>query len=78
MAHEDQDHHGNSPAAWTGVTIILIAFAIGTVAFFLEVEWLVWICGILVLVGLLVGFLLGKLGYGVNGPRYVARRSDAD
>ena len=34
--------HGHSPAAWTSVTIMLIAFTIGTVAFFLDVPWLVW------------------------------------
>ena len=34
--------HGHSPAAWTSVTIMLIAVTIGTVAFFLDVVWLVW------------------------------------
>ena len=30
--------HGHSPAAWTSVTIMLIAFVIGTVAFFFDVQ----------------------------------------
>lgn len=61
--------HGHSPAAWTAVTIMLIAMAIGTVAFFLDVQWLVWACGALLLVGLLVGWILARAGYGVGGDK---------
>ncbi len=62
--------HGNSPAAWTSVVIMLLAFLIGTVAFFLELEWLVWGAAGLLVVGLLVGWILARVGYGVNGPKY--------
>lgn len=72
---EEHDHHGNSPAAWTAVTIILIAFAVGTVAFFLAIEWIVWIAAALVLVGVLAGVIMAKIGFGVAGPRYVSRDS---
>lgn len=65
--------HGNSPAAWTAVTIMLVAFVVGTFAFFFEAEWLVWASGGLVLVGLLVGWILAKAGYGVNGPKYASK-----
>ena len=34
--------HGHSPAAWTAVIIMLVAFTIGTVAFCLDIAWLVW------------------------------------
>lgn len=61
--------HGHSPAAWTAVTIMLIAFLIGTVAFFLEVEWLVWASAGLLLVGVIVGWLLARVGYGVGGDK---------
>ena len=43
--------HGHSPAAWTAVTIMLVAFTIGTVAFFLDVPWLVWASAGLLVVG---------------------------
>jgi hypothetical protein len=72
---EEHDHHGNSPAAWTAVTIILVAFAIGTVAFFLEIEPVVWIAVALVAIGVIVGVVMAKVGYGVTGPRYVSRDS---
>jgi hypothetical protein len=61
--------HGHSPAAWTAVTIMLIAFAIGTVAFFFDVQWLVWASAGLLAVGAIVGWALAKAGYGVDGAK---------
>ncbi|BDZ52971.1 DUF6704 family protein [Agromyces marinus] len=61
--------HGHSPAAWTAVVIMLIAVAIGTVAFFFDVQWLVWGSAGLLVVGLLVGWALAKAGYGVDGDK---------
>ncbi len=65
--------HGHSPAAWTAVVIMLLAIAIGTVAFFLEMAWLVWASAVLVLVGAIVGWAMAKAGYGVNGPKYTPK-----
>lgn len=65
--------HGNSPAAWVAVTIMLTAFVIGTFAFWFEVVWLVWASAALLVVGLLVGVVLSKLGYGVKGPKYLPK-----
>jgi hypothetical protein len=61
--------HGHSPAAWTAVTIMLIAFAIGTVAFFFDLQWLVWASAGLLVVGAIVGWALAKAGYGVDGAK---------
>jgi hypothetical protein len=58
--------HGHSPAAWTAVTIMLVAFVIGTVAFFLDLAWLVWASAGLLVVGLIVGWIMAKVGYGVT------------
>ena len=57
--------HGHSPAAWTAVIIMLVAFSIGTVAFFLEMAWLVWASAGLLVVGMIVGYVLSRVGYGV-------------
>ena len=65
--------HGNSPAAWTAVIIMLVAFSIGTVAFFFAVVWVVWASVALLLVGLVVGLVLKRAGYGVGGHRYVPK-----
>ena len=65
MSFESADPgHGHSTAAWTAVTIMLIAFAIGTVAFFFHLAWLVWASAALLLVGLVVGWIMAKAGYG--------------
>ncbi|MGY4856952.1 DUF6704 family protein [Cryobacterium sp. AP23] len=65
MSFESADPgHGHSTAAWTAVTIMLIAFAIGTVAFFFEVVWLVWASAILLLLGLAAGWVMARAGYG--------------
>lgn len=57
--------HGHSPAAWTAVIIMLVAFTIGTVAFFFEAAWLVWASAGLLVVGAIVGYVMSKVGYGV-------------
>jgi hypothetical protein len=67
--HSDPGH-GHSPAAWTAVTIILIAFAIGTLAFWFDVPAIVWASAGLVVVGVIVGAVMARAGYGAKGPRY--------
>ena len=61
--------HGHSPAAWTAVIIMLIAFVIGTVAFWLDSPVFVWASVGLLVVGALVGALMARAGYGVGGSR---------
>ena len=68
--HADSDPgHGNSPAAWTAVIIMLVAFAIGTLAFWFNIPWLVIASAGLLVVGALVGVVLSRLGYGVGGSK---------
>jgi len=69
MSTESDPGHGNSPAAWTAVIIMLVAFAIGTLAFWFNIAWLVFAAAGLVVVGALTGLVLGKLGYGVGGDK---------
>lgn len=74
MTDQHQDPgHGDSPAAWTAVIVMLLGIAVGTVAFFLHQAWLVWICAGVVAFGLLLGVILAKMGYGVNGPKFVPK-----
>ncbi|MEY2848088.1 MAG: hypothetical protein RI885_753 [Actinomycetota bacterium] len=74
MSHDSNDPgHGNSPAAWTAIVIMLVAISVGTVAFFFDVPVVVWICVGFVVVGLLVGVVLARLGYGVGGVRTAPR-----
>ena len=62
--------HGNSPAAWTAVIIMLVAFAIGTFAFWFAVTWLVWASAGLLVLGAIVGLILKLAGFGVGGDHY--------
>lgn len=58
--------HGNSVAAWTAIMIMLIAITAGTVFFVLEMPLFVWLSAGLVVVGLLAGWLLKVMGFGVK------------
>jgi len=69
MSTDTDPGHGNSPAAWTAVVIMLVAFVIGTFAFWFVVPWLVFASAGLVVVGLMVGLVLRKLGYGIGGDK---------
>lgn len=65
--------HGDSPAAWTAVIVMLIGFAIGTAAFTMSLVWLVWAGVGVMVVGALLGWILAKAGYGVKGPKYTPK-----
>lgn len=67
--HIGDPGHGHSPAAWTAVTIMLVAVTIGTVAFYLDMPWLVWASAGLVVVGVIVGWAMAKAGYGAGGSK---------
>jgi hypothetical protein len=62
--------HGHSPAAWAAVIVMTLALAIGTVAFFLAVWWLVVASAVLIAIGWVLGFVLAAMGWGVKGPKY--------
>ncbi len=76
MSDTHDPGHGNSPAAWVAVTIMLVAFAAGTVFFWLDMPAFVWASAGLLVVGLIVGIVMAKLGYGVKGPKYVTKAHD--
>lgn len=73
MTIESEPGHGNSPAAWTAVIIMLIAFTIGTFAFWFDQAWLVYASAGLLVVGLIVGGIMAKAGYGVRGDKYTPK-----
>lgn len=69
--------HGNSPAAWTCVLIMLAGAAVASFAFILastegnkDFGTVLFWAGIGVMfIGLLVGFILRRIGYGVGGSK---------
>ncbi len=57
-------NHGNTPAAWTGVGIILIGFLVGGIGL-LILSWpLFWVGVALGPLGGIVGYVLAKMGLG--------------
>mgnify|MGYP006281949181 CR=1 FL=1 len=60
------ESHGNTPAAWTAVVIITIAFVLGTLAVMLGNWPLFWISAGLVVVGGIVGKVMASMGMGAH------------
>ena len=64
--------HGSSPAAWTGMIIMLVGVIAGTLFFWLDQPTLVWASAALLVVGPIVGAVMAKAGYGVGGSKIKA------
>jgi len=58
------DDHGSTPAAWTAVTIIMIAFLVGGIGIVAALPWLFWVGAALVVVGIIVGKVMQMMGLG--------------
>ena len=56
--------HGSTPAAWTAVVIITIAFIVGTLAIILGNWPMFWVGVALVAVGAIAGKVLSMMGMG--------------
>ena len=61
-------HHGNTPAAWTGVVIVLAGFVIGGLGLVIESMPLFWVGVACAPIGALVTLVMGKMGFGADVP----------
>ena len=59
-------HHGSTPAAWTGVTIALIAFVVGGLGLLIESMILFYIGLALGAVAVVVGGVMSRMGMGAE------------
>ena len=67
--HSEAPGHGNSPAAWTCVIIMLVGALIASIAYVIA-STPIFIAGAVVMVaGLLAGWIMRKAGYGVGGSK---------
>lgn len=59
-------HHGNTPAAWTGVSVAMLGFVVAGVALMLSPISLpvFWVGIVLAVIGLPVFVIMTKMGYG--------------
>jgi hypothetical protein len=63
---DQHDNHGQTPAAWTAVIIIIVAFVIGTVAVVIGNWPLFWAGVALVVIGAVTGKVMSMAGMGAN------------
>ncbi len=62
-----EHQHGNTPAAWTAVGIILVAFLFGTIAVVIGNWPMFWIGGVaLGIIGCIVGKVMSMAGMGAK------------
>ena len=58
------DNHGNTPAAWTVVIVVLVAFVVAGVGLMM-LNWVVfWVGVALAPIGIVAGVILSKIGHG--------------
>jgi len=67
--HSEPTGHGNSPAAWTTVFVMLFGALIMSIAFVIANTPVFIAGGAVMLIGLLIGFGMRKAGYGVGGSK---------
>lgn len=67
--HTSEPGHGDSFASWATVIIIMVATAIGTLAFWFNLAVVVWIAAAVALAAIPFGIFLKRAGYGVGGEK---------
>ena len=59
-------NHGNTPAAWTGVVLVLVAFVVAGVALMIGSWTTFWVGVIIAPVGLVIATIMSKTGHGAT------------
>jgi hypothetical protein len=60
------DNHGNTPAAWTAVTLLLLAFLVGGIGLMAGSMTVFWIGVIIAPIGVVAGLVMSRMGYGAR------------
>lgn len=67
--HSQELGHGNSPAAWTCVIVMLVGALIASIAFVIASTPIFIVGGAIMVLGLILGYVMRKAGYGVEGSK---------
>lgn len=59
-------NHGNTVAAWTGVTVIMVAFLVSTLGVMMAKPAVFWVGMGLIPVGIIAGKVLALMGFGAK------------
>ncbi len=65
---DGHDNHGQTPAAWTAVVIMILAFAVGGIGLIAGQMWIFWVGVAMFFVGIVVGKVMQMAGMGAQ-PR---------
>jgi len=63
---DEHDNHGSTPAAWTAVTIIMVAFLVGSIGVLMAQPWIFWAGVALLVVGAAAGKVMQMMGMGAK------------
>lgn len=66
MSGVPHENHGNSIAAWSAVTIVMVASCIGAIGVLISAPWLFWVGVALIVVGVAAGKVLAMMGFGMK------------
>ena len=61
------DNHGNTPAAWTAVTVALAAFVVGGIGLMMGSMTVFWVGVALAPLAIIIGVVMARMGYGADG-----------
>jgi hypothetical protein len=59
-------NHGNTPAAWTGVILILVSFVVAGVALMVDSWPMFWVGVIIAPVGIIAAKIVSMTGHGAT------------
>lgn len=59
-------HHGNTPAAWTGVLVILVGFVVGGIGLVIGSWPVFWVGVVIGVLGPLAGMVMQRMGLGAE------------
>lgn len=60
------DNHGNTPAAWTAVTLLLLGFLVGGIGLMAGSMTVFWIGVAFAPIGVVAGLVMSRMGYGAS------------
>lgn len=68
-------NHGHTTAAWTTVIVVLVGAVLSSVAMIFAAVPLVWVGGVVIVLGIIAGKVLQILGYGQGGATTLAKQA---
>lgn len=64
MSEAKRSHHGNTPAAWTTVTLVILAFVVSGTAVWVGNAVMFWAGVAIAIIGAVVGKIMQMAGLG--------------